>query len=292
MADQADQWEHRMAAVNGINIHYVIEGQGAPVVFIHGWPEFWYGWRRQIPVLSERYQVIVPDLRGFGYSDKPLHGYDTKSAASDIYELVQQLGHQQVSIVAHDIGVRVAYRFALDHEETVSRMVLLDSTPPMEQLGPQAPSVVRERWHSYFHQQFDLPEKLIEGREEVYLRHIFKDWTINKYPPSATEVAEYVRAYSQPGALRGGFSYYRAAAYEDPAHWQADASRVLQTPVLFLYGSRRVNTAQASGAGPLDDAWRSVFPKVRGKDMGNYGHFLQWEAPDEVNRELISFLSE
>ncbi len=292
MVDQADQWEHRMAAVNGINIHYVIEGQGAPVVFIHGWPEFWYGWRRQIPVLSERYQVIVPDLRGFGYSDKPLHGYDTKSAASDIYELVQQLGHQQVSIVAHDIGVRVAYRFALDHEEAVSRMVLLDSTPPMEQLGPQAPSVVRERWHSYFHQQFDLPEKLIEGREEVYLRHIFKDCTINKYPPSATEVAEYVRAYSQPGALRGGFSYYRAAAYEDPAHWQADASRVLQTPVLFLYGSRRVNTAQASGAGPLDDAWRSVFPKVRGKDMGNYGHFLQWEAPDEVNRELISFLSE
>ena len=292
MVDQADQWEHRMAAVNGINIHYVIEGQGAPVVFIHGWPEFWYGWRRQIPVLSERYQVIVPDLRGFGYSDKPLHGYDTKSAASDIYELVQQLGHQQVSIVAHDIGVRVAYRFALDHEETVNRMVLLDSTPPMEQLGPQAPSVVRERWHSYFHQQFDLPEKLIEGREEVYLRHIFKDWTINKYPPSATEVAEYVRAYSQPGALRGGFSYYRAAAYEDPAHWQADAGRVLQTPVLFLSGSRRVNTAQASGAGPLDDAWRSVFPKGRGKDMGNYGHFLQWEAPDEVNRELISFLSE
>ena len=292
MVDQADQWEHRMASVNGINIHYVIEGQGEPVVFIHGWPEFWYGWRRQIPVLSERYQVIVPDLRGFGYSDKPLHGYDTRSAASDIYELVKQLGHQQVSVVAHDIGVRVAYRFTLDHEEMVNRMVLLDSTPPMEQLGPQAPSVVRERWHSYFHQQFDLPEKLIEGREEVYLRHIFKDWTINKYPPSAAEIAEYVRAYSQPGALRGGFSYYRAAAYEDPAHWQADASRVLQTPVLFLYGSRRINTAQASGAGPLDDAWRSVFPKVRGKDMGNYGHFLQWEAPDEVNRELVSFLSE
>ena len=288
----ADQWEHRTAAVNGINIHYVIEGQGAPVVFIHGWPEFWYSWRHQIPVLSERYQVIVPDMRGFGYSDKPLHGYDTKTSASDIYQLVRQLGHEKVSIVAHDIGVRVAYRFALDHEETVSRMVLLDSTPPMEQLGPQAPSVVRERWHSYFHQQFDLPEALIAGREEIYLRHIFKDWTVNKYPPSAAEVDEYVRAYSQPGALRGGFSYYRAAAYEDPPHWQADAGRVMQMPVLFLYGSRRVNTAEAMGAGPLDDAWRSAFPNVRGKDMGNYGHFLQWEAPDDVNRELLSFLAE
>ena len=90
MVDQADQWEHRMASVNGINIHYVIEGQGEPVVFIHGWPEFWYGWRHQIPVMSERYQVIVPDLRGFGYSDKPLHGYDTRSAAPDIYELIKK----------------------------------------------------------------------------------------------------------------------------------------------------------------------------------------------------------
>ena len=281
-----------MAVVNGINIHYVIEGQGAPVVFIHGWPEFWYSWRRQIPVVSQQYQVIVPDMRGFGYSDKPLHGYDTKSSASDIYELVRQLGHEKVSIVAHDIGVRVAYRFALDHEETVSRMVLLDSTPPMEQLGPQAPSVARERWHSYFHQQIDLPEKLIEGREEIYLRHIFKDWTINKYPPSVEEVDEYVRAYSQPGALRGGFSYYRAAAYEDPPHWRADAGRGMRMPVLFLYGARRVRTAEAMGAGPLDDAWRSVFPNVRGKDMGNYGHFLQWEAPDDVNREILAFLAE
>ena len=67
-----DQWDHRMASVNGINIHYVLEGQGNPVVLIHGWPEFWFGWRKQIPVLSRRFQTIVPDMRGFGYSDKPL----------------------------------------------------------------------------------------------------------------------------------------------------------------------------------------------------------------------------
>ncbi len=288
----SDQWDHQMAVVNGINIHYVIQGQGSPVVMLHGWPEFWYSWRHQIPVLSERFQVIVPDLRGFGYSDKPLSGYDTRSSASDIYELVRHLGHQQVAVVAHDIGARVAFRLTLDHEETVSRLALLDATPPMEQLGPQAPAVVRERWHSYFHQQFDLPEKLIEGREEVYLRHIFRDWTINKYPPSPEEVEQYVRAYSQPGALRGGFSYYRAAAYEDPPHWRADADRQLSTPLLFLFGTRRVKTAELMGAGPLEDAWRGLFPNVKAKHLGNYGHFLQWEAPDEVNRELMAFLSE
>ena len=286
------QWDHQMAWVNGINIHYVTQGQGAPVILLHGWPEFWYGWRKQIPVLSERFQVIAPDLRGFGYSDKPLSGYDTRTSASDIYELVRHLGHEQVSIVAHDIGARVAYRFTLDHEQTVKRLALLDATPPMEQLGPQAPSVVRERWHSYFHQQFDLPEKLIEGREEIYLRHIFRDWTINKYPPSQEEVDQYVRTYSQPGALRGGFNYYRASAYEDPPDWRADADRVLSTPLLFLYGIRRARTAEAMGTGPLEDVWRKVFPNVKSKHLGNYGHFLQWEAPDEVNRELVAFLSE
>ena len=286
------QVDHRTATVNGINIHYVVQGQGAPVILLHGWPEFWYSWREQIPVLSERFQVIVPDMRGFGYSDKPPRGYNTRSAASDIYELARSLGHEQVSIVAHDIGVRVAFRFALDHEEAVQRLVFLDSTPPIEQLGPQAPAVVRERWHSYFHQQFDLPEKLIEGREEIYLRHIFRDWTINKYPPSPEVVAEYVRAYSQPGALRGGFSYYRAAAYEDPPDWRADADRRLPMPLLFLYGVRRERTAVAAGGRPIGEAWNSIFPNASSKNLGNYGHFLQWECPDDVNREVLAFLEQ
>ena len=105
MADQADQWEHRMAVVNGINIHYVIEGQGAPVVFLHGWPEFWYSWRHQIPVLSERYQVIVPDMRGFGYSDKPLHGeLKLPGMASDFYR--SQVGRHL------EIGIRAMEKLA------------------------------------------------------------------------------------------------------------------------------------------------------------------------------------
>ena len=286
-----DNFDHRTAVVNGINIHYVVEGEGDPVILLHGWPEFWYSWRHQIPVLSQRYQVIVPDMRGFGYSDKPLAGYDTRSAASDIFELAKSLGHGHVALVAHDIGARVAFRFALDHEDAVRRMVLIDSTPPIEQLGPQAPSVVRERWHSYFHQQFDLPEKLIEGREEVYLRHIFRDWCINKYPLSDAEIAEYVKAYSQPGALRGGFSYYRAAAYQDPPDWQADADRKLSIPLLFLFGVRRARTAERMGSGPLEEAWRKFFPNAEGRHMGNYGHFLQWETPNAVNRELLDFLS-
>ena len=75
------EWQHFTERVNGINIHYVAHGEGEPVILLHGWPEFWYSWRRQIPVLGERFRVIAPDMRGFGYSDKPLAGYDTRTAA-------------------------------------------------------------------------------------------------------------------------------------------------------------------------------------------------------------------
>ena len=285
------QWNHKTATVNGINIHYVAHGQGSPVILLHGWPEFWYGWRKQIPVLAERFQVIAPDMRGFGYSDKPLTGYDTRTAASDIYELAQLLGHRRVSLVGHDIGARVAYRYALDHEDAVERLVIMDATPPVAQLGPQPDSVTRGRWHSYFHQQPDLPERLVEGNVEVYLRHFLRDWSVNKHLFSDDEVAEYVRAYSQPGALRGGFNYYRASGKEDPPQWLADADRKLSTPMLFLWGARGGSRAEGMGLDLLEE-WRKVVPNVRGKHLPQYGHFLQAEAPEEVNRELLAFLSE
>ena len=284
-------WEHRTATVNGISIHYVVQGSGPPVVLLHGWPEFWYAWRRQIPVLAEHFTVIAPDMRGFGYSDKPLTGYTARSAASDIYELSTALGHKSVKLVSHDIGARVAHRYALDHPDAVEMLAVLDATPSLEQLGPQPTQVIRERWHSYFHQQFDLPERLIQGNEEIYLRHIFRDWSVNKYLFTDEEVAEYVRAYSQPGALRGGFNYYRAAAYEDPPDWRADAGRQLPIPMLYLWGVRRARTSEAFGSDPLEE-WRKIFPNARGRLLGDYGHFLQTEATDLVNEELVGFLTQ
>ena len=285
------QWNHRTAKVNGINIHYVTHGQGSPVILLHGWPEFWYGWRRVIPVLAEQFQVIAPDMRGFGYSDKPLSGYDSRTVADDIYLLARSLGHLSVALVGHDIGVRIAYRYTLDHEGVVARLALLDGPPPTENLGPMPAEVVRERWHSYFHAQPDLPERLVGSDVEAYLRHMFRDWSINKYLFTDEEVAEYVKAYSQPGALRGGFSYYRAAVHEDPPDWLAEADRQLSNPMLYLWGARRARTAEVLGTDPLG-AWRKIFPNARGKNLGEYGHFLQTEAPDEVNRELLAFLNE
>lgn len=284
------QWNHHTTTVNNIRIHYVLQGQGFPVVLLHGWPETWFSWRKQIPVLAERFEVIVPDLRGFGDSDKPLSGYDTRTLASDIHELVEALGHRRVALVGHDIGARVAYRWCLDYEEEIDRVALLGGPHPLELLGPLPPSVVREVWHAFFHQVPDLPEHLVTGNLEVYLRHFYRSWSSSTTLLTDEEVAEYVRAYSQPGALRASFSYYRAIALNDPPHWRADADRQLSLPLLYLWGDHRKRIASLADIEAFEP-WRRVFPNARGRYVESAGHFLHEERPEEVNGELLAFLS-
>ena len=105
-------FSHHMASVNGIQLHYVIGGHGDPVVLLHGWPETWYEWHNVMPALAKNYTVIAPDLRGLGDSSKPLTGYDGKTVAEDIHQLVTHLGFKTIFLVGHDIGTQVAYSYA------------------------------------------------------------------------------------------------------------------------------------------------------------------------------------
>jgi hypothetical protein len=125
-------FSHHMTSVNGgVQIHYVIGGHGGdPVVLLHGWPQTWYEWRHVMPSLAKNYTVIVPDLRGLGDSSKPLTGYDGKTVAEDIHQLVSQLGFKQIFLVGHDFGVQVAYSYAAAHPNEVGRLVILDVPIP------------------------------------------------------------------------------------------------------------------------------------------------------------------
>ena len=125
--------KHEFVEANGIRFHYVRAGKGPLVILLHGFPEFWYGWRHQIPALAEQFQVVVPDLRGYGQTERPLdiEAYHPTVLADDIVALIQALGHEKADIVGHDWGGGIAWNVAIRHPEVVNRLVVLNCPDPL-----------------------------------------------------------------------------------------------------------------------------------------------------------------
>jgi pimeloyl-ACP methyl ester carboxylesterase len=206
--------------------------------------------------------------------------------AADVRALAHELGFARVAIVGHDRGARVAHRYALDHPDEVPRLVLLDMIPTRAMWQRLDLTLARGFWHWLFHLQPDLPELLVEGRIETYVRYFFERWTYNR-PPVEEAVPEYVRAFSRPGALRAGFADYRASFPDDAEQDEASAAKgqKLAMPLLVLWG--------ASGlVGQLAalDIWRDYATDVRGEAIPECGHFLAEERPEAVLERLIPFL--
>jgi haloacetate dehalogenase len=196
---------HHTIHVNGIKIHYVESGEGSPLVLLHGFPETWYCWRHQIPVLAEKFRVIVPDLRGYGETEKPASGYDKRTMANDIRALLQHSEIEKVSMVGHDRGARVATRFAKDHPAMLDRLVVMGNIPTRIIFQRMNAEVARGHSFFIFNNVPDLPEALISGREEIWLRYIFFSWCYNPHLFSGEEndgiCAGLFSAWSLRGAL-------------------------------------------------------------------------------------------
>ena len=279
--------EHGMAAVNGIRMHYVREGEGPPVVLLHGWPQTWFCWRTLMPLLAGRFTLIAPDLRGYGLSDKPAGGFDKRTMAADVRALVHHLGHERVALVGHDRGARVAHRYALDHPGEVERLAVLDVIPTRAMFARIDQQLARGFWHWLFHLQPDLPELLVGGNIEAYLRWFFERWTHNR-PPVEEAVPEYVRAFEAPGALRAGFHDYRATFPDDldADDASAAAGAKLTMPLLALWGATGL-----TGTLPVVDIWREYATDVDGEAISECGHFLPEEQPAVVADRLLRFLA-
>jgi haloacetate dehalogenase len=279
--------DHRTVVVNDVRIHYVIAGAGPPVFLLHGFPEFWYAWRHQIPVLAQSYTVVAPDLRGYGYSGKPGTGYDKRTMAADVRELARSLGFAEFAVVGHDRGARVGLRLAKDHPDVVERLAVLDNVPTREVFRTMDAEKARGQWWFLVNQVEHLPEALIAGREEVWLRHFFTEWCFDPQVLTPADVAEYVRAYRQPGAVTGACHDYRAGA-EDVAQDDEDADRKLSCPVLALWGA---DFAWVGGAFDVAAIWAELADDLRAVELQRCAHLPHEEQPGEVNRHLLEFLA-
>ena len=278
-----DYTQHK-TTVNGIQLHYVIggKGEGDPIVLLHGWPQTWYEWRHIIPqLIANNFTVIAPDMRGLGDSEKPQTGYDKKTIAEDIYQLVKKLGFSKIYLVAHDWGGPVAYSYAAAHPQAVNKMVILDTSVPgfgLEEAG----NFSKRIWHFAFHAVRDLPEKLIEGKEDTYLNWFFDYWSYNQSAITTQDREEYIKQYSKPGALRAGFEYYRASFEDAEQNKEYAKEKLLDIPILTIGGE--------TGFGKLTTtSFQKVANNVTGITLPNTGHFIPEERPNFVTKQILEF---
>lgn len=273
---------HHFADLDAVRLHYVTAGAGEPVVMLHGWPQTWFMWRDVIPLLAPHYTLIAPDMRGLGDSSRPTDGYDKMTVARDIAELMTQLGHDQFRVVAHDWGGPVAFALAAQFPERVIAMAIFDA--PV--LGDGGPIEHHSRWHFGFHALPGLAEALTEGREDIYLRFFYRFGGAHPEAISEEAQAEYVRAYSQPGAMTAGFNYYRQVPQDiaDTTAFRA-AGRMLDMPILVYGGD-----PQTRGRGLTAlESWQRVARNARGGIATNSGHWIPEERPDFVADEVSRF---
>ncbi len=277
---------HHHAELGDVRLHYVTHGVGFPVVLLHGWPQTWFEWRHVMPRLAERYRVIAPDLRGLGDSSRPADGYDKKTVGNDIWRLVHDvLKIDAFHLVGHDWGGPTAYAVAAAHPDSVRTLTILDVTIP----GDGSPNISDggRRWHHGFHQTMDMPEALVAGREDIYLGWFYRNYGHRPDAIPDADIAEYLRCYRQPGALRAGFSYYRNIP-RDVADNEAIVARFkLPMPVLALGGGDAWGRRMA-----VVESLRRMATNVRGGVIDRCGHWMPEEQPDALLSHLLPFLHE
>jgi pimeloyl-ACP methyl ester carboxylesterase len=270
-------WTHHQRNVNGFRMHYVTAGSGYPLVLLHGWPQSWYEWRKIIPALAQGFSIIAPDLRGLGDSEKPMSGYDKRTLASDVCELLRQLGHDKVGVVGHDWGGAVAYYLAYDNRDLVERMFILDMIPGLIRAGESFPlELALKINHVFFHGgNPDWATMLVSQNIDGYLRRFLTTLDFNYSPSvfSEQDIAEYVRVNSIPGSIRAGFQWYAAGLREDTVNLAA-ATEKLTIPVLAYGGETFL--------GDIRPYWEAVAEDVEGGAVAECGHFVPEEQPEFV----------
>jgi pimeloyl-ACP methyl ester carboxylesterase len=274
---------HHMASVNGIQIHYVMGGQGDAIVLLHGWPETWYAWRHVMPALAKNYTVIAPDLRGLGDSSKPATGYDGKTVAEDIHQLVTQLGFRTIFLVGHDIGTQVAYSYTAAHPTEVKKLAVMELTIPGF-APPGRPPI----WWAIFHQTPDVPEALVDGKEMMYLSWFLRGLAYNPSAITQEDINEYVSHYSAPGGMRAGFEYYRAFP-QDAIQNENYSKTKLPMPVLALGGAYIPVLGGNITMPSIIYGMQQLAVNVTGIRVPNSGHFIPEEQPGFVTDQLFKF---
>jgi epoxide hydrolase 4 len=287
MTTGTETWQHHDLITNGIRMHYVGEGKGRLIVLLHGFPEYWYSWRWQIPYLAQHgYQVVAPDLRGYNESDKPRTGYDIPTLLHDIVGLIRGQGQEKAIIVGHDWGGVLAWAFALAYPEMTERLIVLNAPHPRAfQRELRTLKQLRKSWYIFAFQIPWLPEYLLGRNHAALIAKLIYDAAAHKeaFPPEV--LARYQDAMSKPGALRAAINYYRAI-FSRLDFRERTGTQIILTPTLLIWGEQDVALDLA-----LTQGLEQWVPRLQVRRIADSGHWVQQEKPEQVNELIAAFLT-
>ena len=290
--NEQEVWTHHHAIVNGVRLHYVAAGEGPLVVLLHGFPEFWYSWRRQIPVLAAAgFRVIAPDMRGYNTSEKPrgVMSYRLSRLTADVAELIRYVGEQRAVVVGHDWGGAVAWTMPMRYPDLVERLIVLNAPHPGAwPREMRKPGQFFKAWYQFFFQLPWLPEAAIRARNFAVVRDLFRQGPVRKDAFTEQDIDRYIAALAQPGALTAALNYYRAiyreALRQGPRAYLSSVRRS-DVPTLLIWGEQdRALTLS------LTEGLEQWVPNIRVERIPDASHWVQNDAPERVNELMLAFL--
>ena len=279
---------HRYADLGDVRLHYVEAGEGPLVLLLHGFPQFWYQWRHQVPALVEAgFRVVAPDMRGYNLSDKPLgvRAYRVELLARDVERLILACGERTAVVVGHDWGALAAWIAAMCHPGRVEKLAILNVPHPARSLdGLLSPMQLLRSSYMFFFQIPRLPEEVIRAGDFALLRSVFRSDPVRSGAFTAEDIERYIEAIAQPGVLTATINYYRALL-RYPKETRALLQRV-EAPVLVIWGERDQFLSRRLAEPP--HLWVPILVHV--KRLPDASHWVAEDRPLEVNTLLLDFL--
>jgi pimeloyl-ACP methyl ester carboxylesterase len=279
--------EHNFIHTNGVNLHYVSQGEGKLMLMLHGFPEFWYSWRHQITEFAQDYHVVAVDMRGYNHSDKPqeLEAYQISELVKDIKGVVEGLGYQDCILVAHDWGGMIAWHFAYTYPEMVEKLIVLNIPHPAKFIaGIKTPQQLLKSWYILWFQIPWIPEFLFQLNNYQAIADAFSNMAINKTAFTQADLNAYRDAAAKPGALTAMLNYYRCNFLSlfntEKPQWYC-----LDLPILTIWGEN--DTALGK---ELTYGTEAYVRDWQIKYIPNCSHWVQQEQPTLVNSYIREFL--
>lgn len=268
-----------------MRIHYLRSGTGkTPLVLVHGFGDDARMWIPLFGAFGRDFTIIAPDLRGLGESSRPATGYDKKTAAADIHELVKSLGLGKIDLVGHDIGLMVAYAYAAQFPNEVAKLALLEA--PIPGVGPNWDAIYSNPvlWHFHFVKS-PIALDLVKGRERIFLEHFWQSFGGDTTKFSEADKQMYARSYAQEGVMRDAFEYFKAFNDQDAADNRKFATTKLPMPLLVIAGDKSMGPA-------LEGQARIISDNVKAITFADTGHWLMEQRPKETGDALMAFFKQ